>query len=308
MADTIQLRVYATRVVNGVVQTDSVLRTFSIVKQNDGGVIDTKEWSAATGAPPGFLRGTMSGVAAPALWIGESGNLKSGTIFTAVPHASGSNIKSLVDTLVQNKFAVDFSALAVCFLAGTLIETPGGDVPVESLKAGDLVITLDHGPQPLVWGSHTTLTRAMIELNPNQRPIRIAAGALGKDMPRRETRVSSQHRILLTGEDGTEYLVSAQHLHAAGTPGITIIKDDLEFDLVHIAFAEHQIVRAEGAPMESFFTGPMAMRSLSPAEQAELTQIFPILADGTNPMKPARPFLKRRDVASILAQHVTVAA
>src|SRR6056297_1430822 len=41
-----------------------------------------------------------------------------------------------------------------CFVAGTLIKTPLGDVPVEQLQAGDLVITQDHGAQPVRWAGH----------------------------------------------------------------------------------------------------------------------------------------------------------
>ncbi len=48
-----------------------------------------------------------------------------------------------------------------CFVAGTLIRTPDGDVPIESLRPGDLVLTLDDGPQPLRWvGSRVVPRRA----------------------------------------------------------------------------------------------------------------------------------------------------
>jgi hypothetical protein len=33
------------------------------------------------------------------------------------------------------------TSVVVCFAAGTLIRTPGGDAPVESLQVGDLVVT-----------------------------------------------------------------------------------------------------------------------------------------------------------------------
>ena len=39
----------------------------------------------------------------------------------------------------------------LCFAAGTLIATPEGMVPVETLMAGDQVITRDNGVQRLVW-------------------------------------------------------------------------------------------------------------------------------------------------------------
>ncbi len=39
----------------------------------------------------------------------------------------------------------------VCFAAGTLIDTPEGARAVETLTPGDLVMTLDHGAQPIRW-------------------------------------------------------------------------------------------------------------------------------------------------------------
>jgi hypothetical protein len=43
----------------------------------------------------------------------------------------------------------------VCFVAGTLIATPSGAVPVERLRPGDLVATWDEGAQPVRWVTHT---------------------------------------------------------------------------------------------------------------------------------------------------------
>ncbi|KIC19549.1 LamG-like jellyroll fold domain-containing protein [Leisingera sp. ANG-DT] len=48
----------------------------------------------------------------------------------------------------------------VCFTAGTAIRTPQGDKPIETLRPGDLVCTLDNGPQPICWIGTRRLTRA----------------------------------------------------------------------------------------------------------------------------------------------------
>lgn len=62
----------------------------------------------------------------------------------------------------------------VCFAAGSLIDTPQGARPVEALRQGDLVDTLDHGPQPILWtGARRVLPRGA------NRAYRIMAGALG---------------------------------------------------------------------------------------------------------------------------------
>src|SRR6056297_3524643 len=41
---------------------------------------------------------------------------------------------------------VEFTTTAPCFTKGTLIETPRGAVAIETLRVGDKVMTLDHGP------------------------------------------------------------------------------------------------------------------------------------------------------------------
>ena len=38
-----------------------------------------------------------------------------------------------------------------CYAPGTMIDTPDGPRAVETLQVGDLVMTLDHGPQSIRW-------------------------------------------------------------------------------------------------------------------------------------------------------------
>jgi hypothetical protein len=45
-----------------------------------------------------------------------------------------------------------------CFMAGTMISTPGGDVAVEALKAGDLVTLNDGHAGPISWLGRRTVS------------------------------------------------------------------------------------------------------------------------------------------------------
>jgi hypothetical protein len=134
----------------------------------------------------------------------------------------------------------------VCFTPGAMIRTPEGERPVESLQVGDLVITRDHGAQPIRWVGQRTLPG----FGPFA-PICFAAEALGSDRP---LRVSPQHRMLVRGwraelfAGETEVLVAAVHL----VNGRSVVRAPCpEVTYVHFMLDRHEIVLAEGAETES---------------------------------------------------------
>jgi hypothetical protein len=51
-----------------------------------------------------------------------------------------------------------FTATTFCFLAGTLIATPTGAVPVETLAIGDPILTADGRTVPVKWLGRQTLS------------------------------------------------------------------------------------------------------------------------------------------------------
>lgn len=157
-----------------------------------------------------------------------------------------------------------------CFVAGTLIATPDGEVPVESLNPGDLVVTHDNGPQPLRWiGSRVVPAQA------NFAPICIAADTFGQH---RELLVSPQHRVLI--RDGlaellfgeTEVLVAAKDL--VNDRSVRAIEGG-EVEYVHILFDEHQVVFSEGLATESFLPGPQTKDSFEAEIVEEICALFP---------------------------------
>ena len=79
----------------------------------------------------------------------------------------------------------------ICFTPGTMIDTPFGPRAVETLKAGDLVTTLDAGAQPIAWtGSRT------IPYTPATTPIQFEMGSIdGLSAP---LKVSPQHKMLVS--------------------------------------------------------------------------------------------------------------
>ena len=185
---------------------------------------------------------------------------------------------------------------AVCFGEGTLIDTPRGAVRVEDLRPGDLVETLDHGAQEILWVRRDE--RWLEESPETEKPILIRAGALGAGMPVRDLILSPQHRVLV-GEAGQlgqalpgsgPVLVAAKALCAL--PGVRVMKGRKKVTWVHFAFRGHEIVRSEGALTESLLLGAMALESMSASERAMVTALFGE-GDGETPLNgpAARPIL-----------------
>ncbi|MFD2739068.1 Hint domain-containing protein [Sulfitobacter aestuarii] len=190
-----------------------------------------------------------------------------------------------------------YSNFITCFAAGTLIDTVDGRRPVEELKAGDLVLTRDHGAQPLRWCG-------MREVAGQDRfaPVRFAPGAWDNETV---LLVSPQHRMLLTSPlaellfGHAEMLIAAKFL--VGLPGIDSAPCP-RIRYCHVMCDAHQIIRGNGCWSESFFLSDMALEGSSCAARAELLALFPDLPAGIARFgDTAAPVLKAREAALLRA-------
>ncbi len=135
----------------------------------------------------------------------------------------------------------------VCFLAGTLIRTPSGDVVVESLKIGDLVFTASGDERPIVWLGHRKLDCASLPTPRAAWPVRIAAGAFGVGRPLQDLFVSAGHAICV--DVAGEVLIPAHCL----VNGATITRVPVEtVDYWHVELESHDVLLANGLPAESY--------------------------------------------------------
>jgi len=169
----------------------------------------------------------------------------------------------------------NLTTIVLCFTRGTLIKTQTGERLVEDLSAGDMVLTMDHGYQPIRW-----IGSSKRPATGNMAPILIRKGALGND---RDLRVSPQHRMLLQGWQAEllygerEVLATAQSL----VNDHSIIRvEGGEVEYFHILFDTHEIIYAEGAPSESFHPGEQGWKALDEPTRNEILELFPELSDG----------------------------
>ncbi|MBM3604519.1 MAG: Hint domain-containing protein [Alphaproteobacteria bacterium] len=165
---------------------------------------------------------------------------------------------------------------AHCFTPGTLIDTPRGPRPVETLAAGDAVLTIDHGFQPIQWIARRQVTD-LGGRNAHLRPIRIAAGALGPGVPQVDLTVSPQHRILIRSRVaqalfGTSEILSAAK-HLVAMPGIEVVEEAAEVTYIHMLLRRHELVHSNGAVTETMYPGPEALKAYGPAARARIMHL-----------------------------------
>lgn len=132
-----------------------------------------------------------------------------------------------------------------CFLRGTRIATPYGEVAVEDLRAGDMVLTLNKGRAPIRWIGRRVLDPLMMDRPRDAWPIRIRKGALTENVPHRDLLVSPDHCMLVQ-----DVLVPAKLL----VNGTTIVQEERHepFEYFHIELDSHDVLIAEGMLSESY--------------------------------------------------------
>ncbi|KIC40453.1 type I secretion protein [Ruegeria sp. ANG-R] len=177
-----------------------------------------------------------------------------------------------------------------CFTPGTLISTPDGPRPVESLTPGDLVTTADSGAKPVLW-----VGRTAVAAEGKLAPIRFEAGLFGLTRP---LLVSPQHRMLIDDWRAPYLYGHAEVLIAAHclVNGKTVTRvEGGEVEYIHLLFRRHEIVFANGAKSESYYPGHAVAQS-ELETQAEVLALFPELqARGAAAAKTARPVIRPRD-------------
>lgn len=193
-----------------------------------------------------------------------------------------------------------------CFTPGTMIATPKGEVLVETLRAGDKVITRDNGIQEIRWTGAKPVSWRDLAARPHLKPILVRQGSLGNGLPERDMMVSPNHRLLVANDrtalyfDEHEVLVAAKHL--VGGKGVQQV-DSIGTCYIHFMFDQHEVVLSNGAWTESFQPGDYTLKGMGNAQRSEIFELFPELKTdaGMEGYTAARRTLKRHE-ALLLAR------
>jgi hypothetical protein len=96
-------------------------------------------------------------------------------------------------------------------------------------------------------------------------------------------------------------LAAVKHLWSL--PGVTQNLGFLPVKYHHFACDTHQIVFAEGTPVETFYAGAQARAALSDNAILRLVRNIPALKSDVTP-QPARPFIGNAKIQRVLSRHI----
>jgi hypothetical protein len=194
-------------------------------------------------------------------------------------------------------------AIGPALCGSAILQTDKGEVAAQDLRPGHRILSRDKGFQTVLWVARRDVTAAQMIADPDLRPVKISAGALGPNLPSSDLLVPGCQRLMVEGPrtklmfGAREVFVLAAHL--VGYPGISHA-DIADTTYVHAICRAHEVIWADGVWTESFQPSDQSLASLDRAQRAEIMQIFPQLSEGV-PCIAARQTLRRHEADLLLA-------
>jgi V8-like Glu-specific endopeptidase len=182
------------------------------------------------------------------VWITENNGSPYvvGIVSTGTENAAGTfmQISDAAFNQIEAWVAQDNASSLPCFRQGTAIATPSGERPVESLAAGDLVLTASGAARPVIWMGHRRVDCRSHARPQVVWPVRIQAGAFRPGQPHRDLFLSPDHAVSVDGVlIPIRCLVNGRTIVQQACPSVTYW---------HVELDRHDVLLAEGMPCESF--------------------------------------------------------
>jgi hypothetical protein len=134
--------------------------------------------------------------------------------------------------------------ITACFASGTRIAGRFGAVPVEALRAGDLVRTACGRLAPVRWLGFRRTNLAHHPRPLDVMPVRVHAHAFGRSLPSRDLILSPDHAVYIDGR-----LIPIRYL----INNVSIVQETrAAITYWHVELDEHDVILAEGLPCESY--------------------------------------------------------
>ncbi|CAK7193077.1 hypothetical protein COMNV_01290 [Commensalibacter sp. Nvir] len=158
-----------------------------------------------------------------------------------------------LDGSTANPLSISYSNgdnfIGACFLAGSMIHTPTGTVPVETLKPHDTVISYINGNeevQPIIWvGSKEVTVRPDYPDDQAGYPICILKDAIADNLPSKNMWITAEHCLFFNGK-----FVPARML--VNNTSIFYDYSITAYTYYHIKTQNHSVIKADGMLTESY--------------------------------------------------------
>ena len=179
-----------------------------------------------------------------------------------------------------------------CFLPGTRIKTPEGEINIEELRIGDNVLTASGETKPIKFIGRRKLSRERTGPWNGDGPVKISRFAIDGKAPHSDLYVSPAHAIYIDG-----ILIRAGNL----VNGVTIVADAkpeaLSLTYLHIELDTHEPILAEGLAVESFQRdNPQAFDNAS-----EYVRLY---GSSGEPLAPFAPIVSYNSSCQELVSHI----
>jgi hypothetical protein len=178
-------------------------------------------------------------------------------------------------------------------VSGTKVLTSQGEVAVQHLGVGDLVMTETGIASPIKGVGRVRLRKEPEALwSERAAPVRIAKSAISPGVPARDLYLSPEHSIFIDG-----CLIPIKHL----VNGLSITQEMSALDVVeyfHLAFERHEVFYAEGVAVESLLIAD-AVKAANNFDWYEGSAIGPMV-----PYAPVLNYCGGRQEAIALARLV----
>ncbi|MCP1237986.1 Hint domain-containing protein [Gluconobacter kondonii] len=161
------------------------------------------------------------------------------------------NSSSLATNPLQITYSNGNTYIGACFLSGSMIRTPDGDIAVEEINIGDEVTTFDwkSGQDivlPVVWVGKTHVNvRHGVPDDMSGYPIRILKDAISDGVPYKDMLITAEHSLFFDGK-----FVPARML--VNGQSIFYDKSITSYDYYHVETEQHSVITADGMLTESY--------------------------------------------------------
>lgn len=134
---------------------------------------------------------------------------------------------------------------SLCFAAGAQVLTARGEVGVETLVEGDLVVGIRGGRlQPVRWVGHREVDLLAHPDPDSINPVRVCADAFGPGQPHRDMILSPNHALYVDG-----HFIAVRYL----LNGVTIRQEHWDsVTYYHVELESHDVMLVDGMTAESF--------------------------------------------------------